>query len=130
MDRKQRGMGLVGGFVAIVLLVMGALVAIKVVPIWIEYFSLKKVLAAMAKGGDLESGTVQDVRRAFDRRADIDNITVVKSRDLEVKREGGEYVVYFEYQANVPLFANASLVFDFTGSSKDTSLLPHARRNE
>ena len=130
MGSKQRGMGLVGGFIGIVFLIVVAMVAIKAVPAWIEYFSLKKVLAGMVAGGDTSAGTPIEVRRAFDRRADIENITAVKGRDLEIKREGGEFVVYFQYQANVPLFANASLVFDFTGNSRDTSVLPHARRNE
>jgi hypothetical protein len=130
MGPKQRGMGVVSGFFAIVLLVLAALVAIKVTPVWIEYFSLKKVLAAMTNSGDLRNGTIADVRKSFDRRADIDNITVVSARDLNVKNENGEFVVYFDYQSVVPLFGNASLVFDFAGSSKDTSLMPRARRNE
>jgi hypothetical protein len=130
MGPKQRGMGLAGAFVAIVILILGALVTIKVVPAWIEYFSIKKVLGAMVSGGDMGASTIQDVRRAFDRRADIDSITAVRGRDLEVKREEGEFVAYFQYQVTVPLFGNASLMFDFAGNSKETSLLPHARRNE
>jgi len=129
MGPKQRGMGLVSGFFAIVLLVLAALVAIKVTPVWIEYFSLKKVIAAMVNAGDMRSGTIVDVRKSFDRRADIDAITVISARDLTIRNENGEFVASFEYQAVVPLFGNASLVFDFAGNSKDTSLLPH-RRNE
>jgi hypothetical protein len=124
-------MSVIGGFLLLVLLVCGALVTMKVVPVWIEYFSLKKILATMANSGDLNgNGTPMSVRQAFDRRADIDNVTVVTSRDLSIKRDGGEYVVSFQYQSTVPLFGNASLVFDFTGSSKNGPMLANSRQNE
>ena len=47
----------------------------------------------------------------------IEYANVLTAADLEITKEGGELVISFAYTAKVPLFKNASLVFDFEGSS-------------
>ena len=128
--KTQRGIGVVSGFLLIVLLVVVAMIAVKVIPIWVEYFSLRKVIADMVASGDLNAQTPLAVRQAFDRRADTGYVQSVAAKDLEIRREENQFVVYYQYQAVVPLVGNASLVFDFAGSSKDTRLLPRSRLNE
>lgn len=117
MQSKQRGMTtfsivfLIGGIAVVAFLVM------KMLPPYLEYFSIKKVLAVMAKQEDLQNMTSPDIRKAFDRRATIDNITVVEGKDLEVSKEGGDTVVSVEYSVKIPLVANVSAVIDFSDST-------------
>jgi hypothetical protein len=129
MGLKQRGMGLVGAFLAMVVAVFAALLVMKVAPPWIEYLSLRKVLGVMATSGDLKVDTEQQVRLAFERRAEIDNVHVIRARDLKLTRAGDQYVAEFSYQSVVPLFGNVSVVFDFAGNAGRPSLLA-LRRNE
>ncbi len=65
--------------------------------------------------------TAADVRRAFDRRATIDDITVITPADLEITKDGSDFVIAFAYQKKVPLFANVSVLIDFAGTSKPGS---------
>jgi len=104
---------MIGGVVFAVL----ALFAMKVLPDWIEYGKVVKAVKATAQDSSLKDASVPQVRAAFARRADIDEIKSITSQDIEVTKEAGELVIAFEYTKKIPLFGNASLVFDFEGSS-------------
>lgn len=115
--RKQRGLSLTTMLVACAVLFVGALVGMKVMPEWIEFGKIKKAVVATAGDGSLREGTVAQVRQAYQKRAEIDDIKSIGPQDLEITKEGSELVISFAYQKKVPLFANVSLVFDFEGAS-------------
>lgn len=117
MRAKQKGLGFAGVLVLLVGIVLAAIVGMRVVPAYIEYFTIKKAITAMTQSGELRNASVADVRRAFDRRTQIDEITAIGPNDLEITKEGGEVVIGFAYEKRLPLFKNISLVIDFAGSS-------------
>ncbi len=117
MHRRQTGLGMISLLLIVVIVVVGAIGGMKIAPAYLEYYSVKKAVTAIVQGGDMRNATVADVRKAFDRRAQIDNITVVGSPDLEVTKEGGDIVISFAYPKKVQLFNNVSLLIEFAGSS-------------
>lgn len=119
--RKQRGMGFFGVLLVLIGIVFLAIIGMKMAPAYIEYFTIKKAVAAISQSGELRGGTVADVRKAFDRRATIDDITAITPADLEITKDGNEVVIGFAYQKKIPLFYNISVLIDFAGSSKPTS---------
>jgi hypothetical protein len=96
-----------------------ALLGMKVVPAYLDYLTVKKILVSMSTSEELRSGTVQDIRRSFDRRATIDYQKSVTAEDLEVTKEGGETVVTATWQAKIPLFTSWTLLIDFSASTAD-----------
>jgi hypothetical protein len=116
--RRQRGVSLSGLLVGSVILIVLVLLALKVAPPYLEYLQVKKAVTAIVESGEGRSATAADVRKAFDRRAQVDDISSITGRDLEITKEGGEVVVSFAYPKKVQLFSNVSLMFDFEGSSK------------
>lgn len=115
--RKQTGVTLSGLLIALVILIVLGLLGLKVTPAYIEFYTAKKAIVAVAleaKGG----GGVAELRRAFDRRAQIDTIEVVAGKDLEITKDGNDVVMSFSYRKEVPLFANLGIYFDFAASSK------------
>jgi hypothetical protein len=94
-----------------------ALLAMKALPPWIEYGNAVKAIKGTASDGSLKDASVKQVRDAFSKRADMDDVKSVRPEDLDITKEGGELVISFAYQAKVPLFKNTSLVFDFEASS-------------
>ena len=119
--RRQQGMGVLGVLALLIAIVFVAIIGMKLVPAYIEYFTVKKAVTAITQSGELRNATVADVRRAYDSRANIDDITAVRPGDLEITKDGNEIVVGFAYQKKVPLFYNISLLIDFAGSSKPAS---------
>ena len=115
--RKQFGVSMIGVLFISIGLVLVAVGGMKVAPAYIEYMSVKKAVAGIVQGGEAR-GTVADIRRAFDKRAQVDDINVISGKDLEISKEGNDVVVAFSYPKKISLFGNVSIYFDFSGSSK------------
>jgi hypothetical protein len=116
MRNKQRGVSFPVVFLIGVVLALGAVGAMKVWPAYSGFLTAKKAIVAIA-AGEGRTGSVNDIRRAFDRRSSIDNITEVTPGELEITKDGGEVVVSFAYAKKIPLFANVSLLIDFAAST-------------
>jgi hypothetical protein len=112
MTKRQRGLSLmnlvIGLAVVGFLVVMGA----KLLPSYIEYYNVKKVLASMEQAGTLK-GTVREIRYDWEKRIPIDDIRSVRGEDLEISKAGGETVVTAAWSVKIPLVGNASACLDF-----------------
>ena len=118
---KQKGITVVGMLLVAGLVFFVLLIAMKIVPSYIEYWSVKKVLNAMSSDAALQNMSSKEARASFDRRAQIDNITAVKGEELEISKEGGEMVVTANYSVKTPLFGNLSACMDFNASTAKTA---------
>jgi hypothetical protein len=116
MDRKQRGISLSGAIVWMVILALGGLFAAKLMPSYVEYFAVKKILKAMDESGETK-GTVRDIRNAFDRRNTIEDVKALRGEDLEITKEGGEAVVTATWATKIPIVGNFSACLDFTATT-------------
>ena len=114
--RKQQGISLTNAMVWMAVLGFLGVMAAKLMPAYVEYFSVKKMLRAMEEAGDLK-GTVRDIRLAFDKRNAIEDVKNVRPDDLEITKEGGEAVVTANWSVRVPLVHNVSACLDFTATT-------------
>ena len=120
--KKQKGITLVGMLLVATGIFFVAVILMKIVPAYIEYYSVKKVLSAMANDPAFPGMSIQEIRVSFDRRANIDNITAVKGADLDISKVDGEPVATAEYSVKTPLFGNLSAWMDFKGSTAKSTL--------
>jgi len=119
MRDRQQGITLMGLIIGAFILVFAALLAMRLLPPYLEYFSVKKALTGIGLETRGRGATVADVRRAFENRSAIDNINSVKSSDLEVSKQGNDLLITASYRREIPLFANIGVYIDFTASSRD-----------
>jgi hypothetical protein len=112
---SQRGVSLSGLLVWGFLIVIVAVTGMKVAPEVVEYFKVKKAIAAVAQDGKLSS--VTEVQSAFDRYANIDQISVINGKDLEVSKESTGFVVSVSYERRIKMFGPVSVVIAFEASS-------------
>ena len=116
--RQQQGITISKLLMVCVAVGVVGLVGLKLTPEYIEYFKIKSNVQAVAQEANANpNATVPDVRRAFERRADIDHIKGFTAAELEITKEGGQIVVAFEYERKVHLIKNISVLIDFAGSS-------------
>ncbi len=117
MRNRQRGVSLMGLIFGAVILIFVLLLGMKTLPPWLDYFAAKKLIIQIAQ--EQRGGSVNDIRRAWQLKASVDNVdNVVSDKDLEITKEGGEVVISFAYRKEVPLFANVGVYMDFAASSK------------
>lgn len=110
---REAGVSLSGLIVVLVVLGALALVAMKVFPAWAEYRSIKNAIVQAKAAG----GGNREMQQAFERNAEINNITAISSRDLVITRDNGEAEVSFAYEKRIPLAGNVSLLIDFAGTT-------------
>ena len=115
MRKQQRGVSIMGLLTVLVLLVVVALFAMRVLPSFMEFRTAKGAIEAVARQGMTSTA---DVRRAFENRATIDNIVSVRPQDLEITREGNSVVIGFAYRKEIPLFTGVGLYIDYAANSR------------
>lgn len=110
----QRGLSFIGvifiGLFAVAAFAIGG----QSIPVFLEYQAIQKAAAKAAK----EGATVGEVRALFDKAAQIDDISSVAGKDLEVTKRGDKVVVSFKYSREIPLAGPAYLVYRFEESTK------------
>jgi Domain of unknown function (DUF4845) len=113
LKQQQQGLTFVGLlFVGIFLAFAGVTLA-QVVPTYIEYMAVQKAVQKASVGT-----TVAEVRSTFDKAAQIDDITTITGKDLEIGKQGDKVVVSFDYSREIHLVGPAFLVMKYTGSSQ------------
>ena len=118
MRNRQLGVSLMGLIIGAVILIFVLLLGMKTLPPWLEYFTAKKHITQIAQ--EQRSGTVGDVRKAWQLKTAVEDVPSVSDKDLEITKDGGEIVISFAYRKEVPLFANVGVYMDFAASSKGT----------
>jgi hypothetical protein len=109
---KQSGISLTGLIVTLAVLGFLAVMAAKLMPAYIEYFSVKKMFSSMEQAGDLK-GSVREIRKSFETRNAIEDVKGVHGDDIEVTKEGGETVLTAAWSVKVPMVGNVSACLDF-----------------
>jgi len=113
--RRQRGLSLLGFlFVAAVVLV-AALLAFRMVPAYIEWYTVQRALDAAVK--DSTDPTLNNIRRSMERKLNADYADAVSARDVEVTRTGNTITASVSWQKKLPLVSNVSLLLDFDATS-------------
>ena len=114
--KRQRGVTFVGMIFIAALIVLGAIIALKLVPAYIEYATVVQHLREIARSPEAR-GSPREIQMLFSKRAQIDDIRAVTADDVEVTRDGDSVVLTASYQTKVKLFGNLSACIDFEASS-------------
>lgn len=109
--RPQQGLTLMSLIVVMALLGTAALITMRAVPAFSEHAAIKKAVAQLETSGMTDP---MEVRRKFDDRASLEYITTLSGRDLRIMKTGRGVKIDYDYEKRIPLFANASLVFEFS----------------
>jgi Tfp pilus assembly major pilin PilA len=110
-SKRQQGLTIIG-FLLVAAIVVGiALIGFRMLPAYIEYFTVKKAVAGALE--DAVDGQPATVRKFFERRIDADYVDSVNWRDLEVTKEGNQIVGNISWERRLPLVYNVSLLLDF-----------------
>jgi hypothetical protein len=118
MNRKrQRGVSLIGMLLWGIIIVFGAVLVMKLLPAYIEFFTIKKVLGDIGQDSEIKTMSSANIRDKFNKRSMIDDIHSVKAADLDIARDKGVTIVSADYSFQTKLVGNISLLVDFHASS-------------
>jgi hypothetical protein len=117
MRNRQSGLSMTGFLSASVVIIFVLIFGFKLVPAYIEQYTISKIFKQIATSPEFVNATAADVRAAFMRQTAIDAVRVISADDLQITREQGVLVIRSEYQVVIPMIANVSLLVDFKPSS-------------
>ena len=119
IGRRQRGMGLLALIFWALISVLVFIVVLKLIPVYKENLAIRTTLSDIASDSVIQNKEKWEIRKFFNERAEIDNISSVNGSDLEVEKEDGKIVLGIAYSVKTPLFANISLNISFNESSEN-----------
>ena len=115
-SQGQKGLTILGFiFVAAVVLSV-AMIGFRVLPSYIEYFSVVKILKQTLDAAP-EGETRSQFRRDFDLRTSADYIDSVRGSDVELSKQDNHIVASTEWTKTLPLVGNVSLLLEFQASA-------------
>lgn len=114
--QRQRGLSLISALIVGVMGMAALILGLKIVPVYSEYFAVKKAFTKVISSTDV-GAPPSDFRNAFQRFADVDDITSVDRNAIDVVKENGRASMHVKYSRTVKLFGPASLLFEFSVDS-------------
>ncbi|KTD04254.1 DUF4845 domain-containing protein [Fluoribacter gormanii] len=116
---KQKGMTFIGMIFTVVVIVMAAIVVMRVIPVYLQYYSIIKSVKGLntVPVSTLSGDPMADVnllKSTMDKRLDINGVESLKDNQLMIEPIGSnKFRVKVKYQVIKPLVYNISLLFDF-----------------
>lgn len=113
--RNERGMTIWGMAFIVVLVGFFALMALKLVPPYMQNFKIKTALAELKnQAGGMSR---EEIVNALQKRFDVDDVDNVDPRTaLKIESGNRVRILRIAYQVKVPLFYNISALIDFNDS--------------
>ena len=113
MKRKQGGMTMLGFLITLSVVILFVFCGMKIVPMYIEYYSVKKALASIANEQDTSSATKDKIRAMFARHITIDYVKIIKPEMLKIETTDSGYNLVVDYERREELVANLDVVGKF-----------------
>lgn len=113
LRNRQRGLGLWGWMFTLGTIGFAAMIVLKLVPIYLSEMAIEKVVKGCAQDPANASAPIGELRKAMQTRWDVEGITTLEARDIEVIKTTTGRALAYEYDAKADLFYNISLVVHF-----------------
>ena len=112
MRQSQRGITFIGLLVLLGLVAIPVYAVIRLVPVYLNYMSVARSLESLRtefKGTPDPAG----IRRALEKHWQIDDITGIDVKEIEISKDDGAVTVHAAYEDKVPYIYNLSLLISF-----------------
>ena len=114
MQQRQRGMTFLGILVLVVVVGAWVYAAIRLTPKYLEYMKVSATLEKVRDEHASAPGTTEFMlMKAIERHFNIESVTAITEKDIEIKRDGDVFTMRAAYDETVPLVGNVSFLVSF-----------------
>jgi type II secretory pathway pseudopilin PulG len=113
MKQRQRGMTFLGMVTILVILGAALYAGIRLVPVFLEYTKVARALEQVRDENVAIETNQQLIRRALERRWDVEDIRSIGWKEVEIKKTSEGYEVRAAYDVEQPFIANIFLLAKF-----------------
>mgnify|MGYP000187958512 CR=1 FL=1 len=112
--RHQTGFSMLAMMLFIVVGIFLLTVVIRVVPVYINDFTLSRIIGSLDESRPYrDAENVRDVREFLRKRIQMENIEAVDADDIEMEREGDQLHLALSYEVRSPFMGNIDTVIQF-----------------
>jgi len=111
--RKQLGMSLGGLILLLILVVFFAYAGARVVPAYMDYWTLEHVMDNALDPLSGEPLTPHTIRKRFEKELSLNNLKTVAVSDLDIQPMENGYRLTVEYTVKEPFWREIHLCMDF-----------------
>jgi len=112
--QKQKGMTAIGWLLIIVLVIIVAIVALKLMPVYLDGYKVYQSLASLEEDNNARGKGPAELRAMLMKRLDINMVNDVTKDDISISRGKTGYEVEVSYEARRQLFGNLYAVVVFS----------------
>ena len=109
----QRGMTVIAVLMILVIIGFTALIVMRIVPIYINYFSVWSTLEGLKKEPEIEKMSVFDIQQRIQRRFDISYVEIIDPKQVKIRQQGRDKIIELVYEDRRPLIGNLDVVAKF-----------------
>ncbi|MGD2081770.1 MAG: DUF4845 domain-containing protein [Chromatiales bacterium] len=102
-----------GWLTIIALVIFFALMIVKIVPIYIENYSVKTVLHSLEEEPLITQKSVREVRKIVERRLQINSVYDLDNK-VHIEKSSGVLTVDITYEVRKPMFGNIDIIVSFS----------------
>jgi len=110
MDRKQNGMTMIGFLITLAVVMLFLFCGMKIVPMYSEYYSVKKALAGLANEPGITNASKEKIREMFFKRLYMSYALNVKKEAFKIDSTDTGYRIVVDYERRESLIANLDVV--------------------
>ncbi len=110
---RQRGFTLGGLMFLLLLLGFAAYTAARVLPAYMDYWVVKRVMRNVLDQPDVQNIRESDLRLKFAKELNLNNVKVVTAEDLEIEPVPGGLRLTASFSAKEPFMGPVHLCMDF-----------------
>lgn len=114
--RKQKGMTAIGWVLVFLLIAIATLVVLKLLPIYLDGFSVQKSLESLKSEHNIGKASPLDIKKKLLKRLDINMVTDVTNNDIYITKSSGAMLIEVEYEVRENFVGNLDVVVSFNYS--------------
>ncbi|MEO7557710.1 MAG: DUF4845 domain-containing protein [Gammaproteobacteria bacterium] len=114
--KKQDGMTTIGVLVVLLLIGFFVLITLRLLPMYLESFSVSTALESLKSEPEVASKTGPDILQLLQKRLDINDVEHVGRDNIDIRRTDTGVVISVKYEVRKELWGNIDLVGKFDKS--------------
>lgn len=111
--KSQRGMTAIGWLFVLGLIGFFALLAMRMIPKYLEFYSVESTLDSFLNEPGMSTKTPQDVRTLVAKRFNINAVTSVSAKEVAIQNTGSAFLISVDYEVREPVFGNVDVIMSF-----------------
>jgi Tfp pilus assembly major pilin PilA len=111
--KRQQGLTLISSIFMLGALAVLILLALKIVPIYLDHSKVANALSALEKTSGVESLSEHEIRANLAKRFDLNYVYDVAQNDIKISKNGTYLKVAIQYEVAKKVLGNLSVLAEF-----------------